>query len=143
MGADHPVSLQTRYMRTRIEAASRDKNKYRHAKQQRSLSDLHKLVKTSSRHVDSRSRDWRLNNLNRARWWAGIELEQEARQHIDWDYRSIQHLAEHVQFLQDVPDTSDRDFFVWSPYVDILMWFNAEETMCKFGERGWYPSRFV
>jgi hypothetical protein len=155
MGLDHPYYLQTCYMRTRIEAALRDKNHYHDAKQRRSLNDLHELQSQWSGRIEpqtlprrkdgsqSLSKDWRLDNVNKARWWASVELEQEARENIDSQSETVEHLVEHVWFLQDVQDGPDRDYFIWSPYGDIMAWFHAEETQCKLGRRRNYPARFT
>jgi hypothetical protein len=137
-GYDNPVTRRTDHMITRIEAALRDQNKYHDAKESRSLDDLRKMWH------DSRSspKDWRLDNINKARWWAGIDLDQGAREH-DWHYDAVENLAEHVRFLDDIQDSFDLDFFLCGPYADILSWLEIEEYTSIWGSPGEYKLRVM
>jgi hypothetical protein len=134
-GYDHPETLQNHHVLTRVKAALHDQGNYHKAKQQRSLDDLREIAKPwlhptewyaklrSRGSPNLPARDWRLDNINKARWWAKIDMESAARKHKDWNHPAVERLAEDVRYFHDVYDTSDRDLFVWSPYVDLLIWF--------------------
>jgi hypothetical protein len=134
-GCDDPHTLHTYHILTRVEATFRDQEKYHEAKQERSLDDLRELAKPwlhpmdwvaqpgLTENQDLPSRDWRLDNINKARWWSKIDMETAARKHKDWNHPAVERLAEDVRYFHDVHDTSDRDCFVWSPYADFLLWF--------------------
>jgi hypothetical protein len=121
-GADHSRYHYSAHMGARIEAAIRDRKRYNDAKGRRTLDSLRKLWHRSR----SSPKDWRLRNINKARWWAAVDLEQGARDHDK--YEAIEYLAEHVRFLDDIQDTSDLDFFLCGPYADIVNWFWMEEA---------------
>lgn len=72
------------------------------------------------------ARDWRLDNLTKARWWAKMDMEEEAREHPDWNHVAVERLAEDVCYLQDVHDTADIEYVEQSPYWDILAWMNRK-----------------
>lgn len=125
IGTDHPEVLQARQMLSRIAEASHDWEEYHKAMQQRPLDKLRQLAQRidTRKNTNSTSRDWRLDNLLKARWWAEMDMNQEAREHPDPHHVAVERLEEHARVLAEFSNPAEEE----EPDVELVIWLENKE----------------
>jgi hypothetical protein len=131
MGRDHSDTIRNQHVLERVIVSRRDRGAYNKARREHSLETLAGILTRTSQMQGTKlqqkknsrpsSVDWRLENVEKARWLAKIYMEREARNHVDWNYISVQYLAEDVRLLEGIPP---MEFSCWGPYADIVVWLD-------------------
>jgi hypothetical protein len=137
VGTDHPSYTRAQEMLAQIKTAAKDQDAFDSAKRahpSEDADDFQNLAEATDKYDNAApvrqknmkqpEKDWRLQNLAKALWWAEVDRAWEIHDHPDKEHVAVVRKGRDVYFLRERIEDSGGDASV-NPYQEIALWLEG------------------
>jgi hypothetical protein len=137
VGTDHPSYIRAQEMLAQIKTAAKDQDAFDSATRTHPSEDAddfqnlaeatdkyHNAAPARQKSMKMPEKDWRLQNLAKALWWAEVDRAREMHDHPDKEHVAVVRKGRDVHFLRERIEESGGDARV-NPYQEIALWLEG------------------